>query len=53
MLERKTKAAICLLTKQAKGGVPRLSDHVDSNRIVRDVLTDKHPPGQPAHPESD
>ena len=40
MFEGKTKAAI------------RLSDQVDINRTVRDVLIDKHPSGQPVHPES-
>ena len=29
----------------------RLSDNVDSNRTVRDVLMDKHPSGQPTHPD--
>ena len=53
MLEGKTKAAIrLLLTEQAKGGVLRLSDIVDSNKTVRDVLIEKHPTGQPAHPDS-
>ena len=52
MFEGKTKAAIHLLTDEAKGGVLHLSDHVDTNRTVRDVLIDKHPSSQPAHPES-
>ena len=52
MFEGKTKAAIRLLTEDAKGGVLCLSDHVDTNRTVKDVLIDKHPSGQPAHPES-
>ena len=50
MFEEKTIAAICLLTEEAKGGMLRLSDHVDTNRTVREVLIDKHPSGQPAHP---
>lgn len=50
MFEGKTKAAICLLTEEAKGGVLHLSDHVDTNRTVREVLIDTHPSGQPAHP---
>ena len=49
MFERKTKAAIRLLTERANGGVLRLGD---SNRTVSDVLIDNHPSGQPAHPES-
>lgn len=52
MFEGKTKAAIRLLTEDVKGGVLRLSDNVDSNKTVRDVLIDKHPSGQPAHPDS-
>ena len=52
MFEGKTKAAIHLLTEEAKGGLLRLSDQVDINRTVRDVLIDKHLSGQPAHPES-
>ena len=52
IFEGKTKAAIRLLTKEAKGGLLRLSDQADINRTVRDVLIDKHPCGQPAHPES-
>ena len=54
MFEGKTKAAICLLTEEAKGGLLHLSDHVDTNLTVRDVLIliDKHPSGQPAHPKS-
>jgi hypothetical protein len=46
------KAAICLLTEEAKGEVLRLSDNVDSNKTVRDVLIEKHPSGQPVHPDS-
>ena len=52
MFEGKTKAAICLLTEEAKGGLLHLSDHVDTNLTVKDVLIDKHPSGQPAHPKS-
>ena len=44
MFEGKTKAAIRLLTDDTKGGVLRLSDKVDSNHTVRDVLSEKHPP---------
>ena len=52
MFEGKTKAAIRLLTEESKGGVLRLCDEVDSTRTVRDVLIEKHPPGQPAHADS-
>ena len=51
MFEGKTKAAIHLLTEEVKGRVFHQHDHVGTNRTVKDVLTDKHPPSQPAHPE--
>ena len=49
MFQGKTKAAIHLLTEEAKGGVLHLYDHVDTHKTVRDVLTS---PSQQAHPES-
>ena len=55
MFQGKTKAALRLLTDQAKGGILHLDDPIESNneqREVRDILVDKHPPGQPAHPDS-
>ena len=52
MFQGKTKAAIRLLTEETKGGVLRLGDHVDAHKTVRDVLRDKHPSSQPAHPDS-
>ena len=52
MFEGKTKAAIRLLSEETKGGMLHLGDKVDTTTTVRDVLVDKHPPGQPAHPES-
>ena len=56
MLQGKTKAALRLLTTQTKGGVLRLDDTIDmanhEQRKVRDILIDKHPPGQSAHPDS-
>ena len=52
MFGRKTKAGIRLLAEEAKDGVLHLTDHVDTNRTVRGVLIDKHPSGQPAHPDS-
>ena len=30
-----------------------MSDHVDTNRTVKDIMIDKHPSGKPALPESD
>ena len=52
MFEGETKAAIRLLTEEAKGGVHHLSDCLDSNKTVRDILIDKHPLGQLAHPDA-
>ena len=52
MFQGKTKAALRLLSDQGKNGVLHLGDPVDEQRTVRDVLIDKHPPGQPAHPDS-
>lgn len=52
MFEGKTKAAISLLTDESKGGVLRLCDEVDGTHTVRDVLIEKHPPGQPAHADA-
>ena len=52
MFEGKTKAAIRLLSEEAKGGVLRLNNVADSHKTVRNVLIDKHPSGQPAHPDS-
>ena len=52
MFEGKTKAAIRLLTEESKGGFLRLCDEVDSTHTVKDILIEKHPPGQPAHADS-
>ena len=56
MCQGKTKAALDLLRIKGKGGVLQLDDHIPSGSIdttsVRDVLIDKHPPGQPASPDS-
>jgi len=47
MFEGKTKAALKLITGHKRGGLLKLNDPVDSNRVVRDVLLEKHPPAQP------
>ena len=52
MLKGKTKAALRLVSDQGKNGILHLGDPVDEQRTVRTVLIDKHPPGQPAHPDS-
>ena len=55
MFQGKTKAALRLLSEQSKGGVLHLDDPVETGkgqRKVRDILADKHPPGQPAHPDT-
>ena len=56
MLQGKTKAALRLLTTQTKGGVLHLDDTIDmanhEQRKVRDILIDKYPAGQSAHPDS-
>ena len=51
MFQGKTKAALRLLNDQSKGGVIRLNDHVDEHRTVRDILINKHPLNQLAHPD--
>lgn len=53
MCQGKTKVALCLLHKQSRGGVLHLEDFTDvsgERKSVREVLSDKHPPSQPAHP---
>ena len=55
MFQGKTKAALRLLSEQSKGGVLHLDDSVEigkGRRKVRNILIDKHPPGQPAHPDT-
>ena len=52
MFQGKTKSAIRLLTEGSKGGVLHLNDKVDGQRTVREILVDKHPAGQPTHPEA-
>ena len=52
MFQGKTKAALRLLSDQNKGGLLHLDDPVDGKGSVREVLTAKHPPSQPAHPDT-
>lgn len=52
MFEGNTRAAIRLLGQDSNNGTLCLNDPVDTNRSVRDVLTDKHPPGEPASSEA-
>ena len=50
-----TNAALRLLCDQGKGGVLHLDDHIetdDEQKNVRDILADKHPPGQPPYPDT-
>ena len=53
MFMGKCKAALDLLSKEEKGGILHLDDPADPNSpnspTVRDVLVDKHPPGQHAY----
>lgn len=52
MFQGKTQAALRLLSKQSRGGVLHLDDYTDTEngqRKVRDILSEKHPPAQPAH----
>ena len=51
IFEGNTKATIRLLTDNPQAGTLRLDDQIEPNRTVRDVLKDKHPPGQPVSPE--
>ena len=56
MFQGKTKAALDHLRNKEKGGVMQLDDQIPSGpgatMTVREVLLDKHPPGQPADPNS-
>ena len=48
MFQGKTKAALCLLSEQSKGGVLHLDDSIEvgnAERKVRDILADKYPRG--------
>ncbi len=51
MLQGKTKAA---LSEQGKGGTLQLDEIVttpNGQKKVKEILIDKHPPGQPAYPD--
>ncbi len=56
MFQGKTKAALRLLSDQSNGGVLHLDDQVEEGlkkgKKVRDILIEKHPPGQPVHPNT-
>ncbi len=55
MRQGKVKAALRLLDNHTKGGVLLLNDTIQANsneQTVRDVLFEKHPNGQPAHPDT-
>ena len=55
MFQGKTKAALRLLSEQCKGSVLHLEDPIETEngqRKVRDILFDKHPPGQPVHQDA-
>ena len=55
MRQGKVKAALRLLDSQKKGGVLLLNDTIQSNsrqQTVREVLLEKHPAGQPVHPDT-
>ena len=56
MLEGKTKAALRLITEQDKGGFLHLNNVVQIGsaepQTVLDILRQKHPVSQPAHPDA-
>ena len=56
MLEGKTKAALYILCNKDTGFPLSLDDIIDTGtaegRYVRDILGEKHPPAEPAYPES-
>ena len=56
MYHGRTKEALELLKGKERGGTLNMFDLIASGssdaRYVRDVLLEKHPPGQPAHPDS-
>ena len=51
MFQGKVRAALRLLPEQASPGILSLDQEVDGTP-VRDILKDKHPPAQPAHPNT-
>ena len=56
MYHGRTKEALELLKGNERGGTLNMFDLIPSGsgdvRYVRDVLLEKHPPGQPTHPDS-
>ena len=56
MYHGRTKEALELLKGKERGGTLNMFDRIPSGsgdvRYVRDVLLEKHPPGQPAHTDS-
>ena len=52
MFQGKTQAALQLLTDQGKGGLLHLDDPVTPLSTVKDVLLSKHPPSNPASPDT-
>ena len=52
MFQGKTQAALQLLTDQGKGGLLHLDDPVTPLSTVKDVLLSKHPPCNPASPDT-
>ena len=53
MFMGKCKAALHLLSREEKGGILHLNDHINpddpTSPTVRESLTQKHPVGQPAY----
>ena len=54
MMEGKVRTALKLLSDNSDTGLLSLGEIIDdiSGKTVRDVLEDKHPVPQPAHPEA-
>ena len=54
MMEGRIRAALRLLTKESRSGPLSLDEVVDarSGKTVRDVLEEKHPNPEPAHPDA-
>ena len=56
MKQGKLRAALRLLEQNRGSGVLSLNSTVQvgpmQQSTIRDILADKHPPGQPTHPET-
>ena len=55
MFQGKVGPALRLLSDQMKNGTLHLDDTIDTakgKKTVRDILSDKHPPGQPPQPDA-